>query len=142
MRYRGDLPTHRFVFVGFGALVFTLITAFGQLFSATWHIPWLGTWIVYEVATEVIAALTGIGILTLITVRQARHPRRLGRRSRFSGSTFWQAYYVEATIVGIVVCVLLLRGLEGALAGEQSYSAHYPISYPLVAAFRQVALSA
>ena len=30
---------HWFVFVGFGALVFTLITAFGQIFSATWHIP-------------------------------------------------------------------------------------------------------
>ncbi len=127
---------HWFVFTGFGALFFTLVTAYGQLFDPTWAIPWLGHWVVFEVGTEAIAALTGIGILFLIGVRQVRHPRRLGRRSRFYGSTFWQAYYVEATIVGIVVCVLLLRGLEGAATGEKSYSADYFVSYPLVAAFR------
>jgi Fe-S oxidoreductase len=127
---------HWFVFVGFGALLLTLITAYGELFSASWTIPWLGTWAVYETAIEVIAVLTGLGIIALILVRQVRHPRRLGRASRFNGSTFWQAYYVEATVVGIVLCVLALRGLDGALAREQTWSWHYPITFPLVAEFR------
>src|SRR4051812_6226222 len=30
---------HWFVFVGFGFLFFTLVTAFGQLFSADWALP-------------------------------------------------------------------------------------------------------
>ncbi len=91
---------------------------------------------------EIIAALTGVGILVLIGIRLARDPRRLGRASRFSGSTTWTAYYVELTIVGIVVCVLLLRGLDGALARRSSWSWDYPLSYPLVTAFRGTSASA
>ena len=133
---------HWFVFVGFGGLLFTLITAYGQLFEASFALPLIGHWAVYEAAMEFIAALTGLGILVLIGIRQARHPRRLGRASRFSGSTNWTAYYVELTIVAIVVCVLLLRGLDGALAHQPSWSWDYPVSYPLVAASRGASASA
>ena len=127
---------HWFVFVGFGALFFTLVTAFGQLFDSTWAIPWLGTWVVFEMFTEFIALTTLLGILTLIVIRQTYHPRRLGRKSRFQGSTWWQAYYIELTIIGIAVCIFLLRGLEGARTGHaEHYTLHYWISYPLVKAF-------
>ncbi|HEU4675071.1 MAG TPA: (Fe-S)-binding protein [Motilibacteraceae bacterium] len=126
---------HWFVFVGFGALFFTLVTAYGQLFDAEFALPLIGGWIVYDVLTEAIAVLTGIGIAVLILIRLRTHPRKLGRKSRFAGSTFWQAYYVEWTIVGIVACVLALRGLEGALAQLSGYSAHYFLSYPLVKVF-------
>ncbi len=44
-----------------------------------------------------------IGILTLIYIRQRNHPRQPGRMSRFSGSNFKAAYFVEA--------VVLLEGL-------------------------------
>jgi Fe-S oxidoreductase len=121
---------HWFVFVGFGALFFTLVTAYGQIFDPTFALPLIGHWPGYEWAAEIIAWLTGLGILTLIVVRQINHPRTRGRRSRFFGSTFWQAYYVELTILAVVVCVLALRGLEYALAaatGEGSTSwTHYP----------------
>jgi Fe-S oxidoreductase len=127
---------HWFVFVGFGALFFTLLTAYGQVFDPAFALPLIGHWPVYEWLAEVIAWLTGLGILTLIVIRQKDHPRRAaehGRRSRFFGSTFWQAYYVEATILAVVVCVLLLRGLEYALAASGSGGAagtaswgHYP----------------
>ena len=125
---------HWFVFVGFGALFFTLLTAYGQVFDPAFALPLIGHWVVYEWAAEIIAWLTGLGILTLIAIRQKNHPRRAadhGRRSRFYGSTFWQAYYVEATILAVVVCVLALRGLEyaltaaGATAGSASW-VHYP----------------
>ncbi|HVN14069.1 MAG TPA: (Fe-S)-binding protein [Kineosporiaceae bacterium] len=114
---------HWFVFIGFGALFFTLVTAYGQVFDPTFALPLIGHWPPYEWAVEIIAWLTGLGILTLITVRQVNHPRRAadhGRRSRFYGSTFWQAYYVEGTILAVVVCVLLLRGLEYALAATSA----------------------
>jgi Fe-S oxidoreductase len=113
---------HWFVFVGFGALFFTLVTAYGQLVDPGFALPLLGRWVVYEWVTEVIAWLTLLGIVVLIGIRQLSHPRRTaagggGRRSRFYGSSFWQAYYVEATILAVAVCVLGLRGLEYALAG-------------------------
>ncbi len=111
---------HWLVFVGFGALFFTLLTAYGQLFDPSFALPLIGHWVVYEWVTEVIGWLTLVAILGLMAVRQARHPRRYassqGRRSRFFGSSFWQAYYVELTILAVALCVLALRGLEYAHA--------------------------
>ena len=69
---------HWFVFVGFGALFFTLLTAYGQVFDPTFALPVIGSWAPYEWLSEVIAWLTGLGILTLIVVRQVQHPRRAG----------------------------------------------------------------
>ena len=127
---------HWFVFVGFGFLFFTLVTAYGQIYAgAHWSLPVIGHWWPYELVAELLGLLTLVAILTLIVIRQVRHPRRLGRSSRFFGSTFWQAYYVEYTIVAIAVCILLLRGLEGALAGGAGWNLHHPVSYPLAAAF-------
>ena len=123
---------HWFVMVSFGLLFVTLVTAFGQLFSPAWALPLIGHLFLLEWAVEAIAWLSLLGILTLIVIRQVKHPRRLQRRSRFFGSTFWQAYYVEATILGVVLCVLTLRGLEYALGrnlGESSATAfHYPLT--------------
>src|SRR3954452_9313335 len=113
---------HWFVFVGFGALFFTLLTAYGQILDPAFALPLLGHWPAYEWAQETIAWLTGLGTLTLIVVRQLNHPRSRGRRSRFFGSTFWQAYYVELTILAVVVCVLAQRGLEYAVAAATSGS--------------------
>ena len=55
---------------------------------------------------ELIALLTLLGILALIAIRQASHPRRPERKSRFAGSNMWQAYYVEATVLAIAVLIL------------------------------------
>ena len=46
---------HWFVFVAFGALFFTLVTAYGQLFDPTFALPVIGHWVVYEWASELIA---------------------------------------------------------------------------------------
>ena len=94
---------HWFVFVAFGALFFTLLTAYGQLFDPRFALPVIGHWVPYEAASELIA-WAGLGsILYLITVRVLSPNRR--RTSRFFGSRSWQAYYVEFTILGIVLCV-------------------------------------
>ena len=126
---------HWFVFVGFGALLGTLITAFGQLRSPEWTLPVIGAWGPYNLFTEFIGTATFLGIVFLMLVRQAGKPARLGRNSRFFGSTLWQAYYVEWTIFTIGVCVLTLRGLEGAYVGVEGYTYEHVFSYPLVLAF-------
>jgi Fe-S oxidoreductase len=117
---------HWFVFVAFGALFFTLITAYGQLFDPRFALPVIGHWVVYEWASELIAWLGLFGILFLIGVRAAL--RGKGRRSRFFGSRTWQAVYVELTILGIVLCVLAIRGLEYRLLGSDTSRVHFPLT--------------
>jgi hypothetical protein len=109
---------HWFVFIAFGALFFTLITAYGQLFVPTFAFPVIGHWLVYEWASEVIAWAGLISILFLITVRLVLLGR--GRQSRFFGSRGWQGLYVELTILGIVICVILLRAMEYQLLGPST----------------------
>src|SRR3954451_9574660 len=75
---------HWFVFVGFGALFFTLLTAYGQVFDPAFALPVIGNGAPYEWLAEVIAWLTGLGIVTLIVVRQVQHPRRAGANGRRS----------------------------------------------------------
>ena len=131
---------HWFVAVGFFSLVLTLVNAFGQLFQADWLLPLIGDWTPYEVFVELIGLLTTLGILTLIVIRQLSLPARAGRKSRFAGSNFGQAYFVEAVILVIGIAILVLRGLEGALHHADSYQAAYLVSYPLVAAFKGLSL--
>ncbi len=126
---------HWFVMVGFGALLGTLITAYGQLTNPNWALPLIGHFVGYELFAELIGILTGIGIVTLIGIRQATKIFKKGRSSRFYGSGNKKAYYVEATILVIVFCVIALRGLEGALTNLSSWNWHYAISYPAVVFF-------
>jgi Fe-S oxidoreductase len=129
---------HWFVMIGFGALFGTLITAYGQVINPDFALPIIGHFVGYELFAELIAALTGIGIVTLIGVRQVT---RFRKRNRFSGSKMGKAYYIEATILGIVFCVIALRGLEGALANEESWNWHYAISWPAVLAFNSMSVA-
>jgi Fe-S oxidoreductase len=129
---------HWFVMIGFGALFGTLITAYGQVINPDFALPIIGHFVGYELFAELIAALTGIGIVTLIGIRQVT---RFRKRNRFSGSGMGKAYYIEATILGIVFCVIALRGLEGALANEESWNWHYAISWPAVLAFNSMSVA-
>jgi Fe-S oxidoreductase len=135
LNFTGTGIAHWFVMVGFGALFGTLVTAYGQLIKPDFALPIIGHFVVYELFSEVIAALTGIGIVTLIGIRLATRFWHKGRTSRFAGSNQGRAYYVEATILAVVFCVFALRGLEGALAQKQSWNWHYAISWPAVQFF-------
>ncbi|MEJ7741902.1 MAG: hypothetical protein WKF73_04735 [Nocardioidaceae bacterium] len=118
---------HWFVFVGFGFLFFTLVTAFGQLFDAQFALPLIGRWVVFEWATELIAWLMLLSILGLVAIRLARRPTgSAGRYSRFFGSRMWQGYFVEAVILGIGLCILALRGAEYALLRDEVSRIHFP----------------
>ena len=135
LNFTGTGIAHWFVMVGFGALFGTLVTAYGQLIKPDFALPIIGHFVGYELFSELIAALTGIGIVTLIGIRLATRFWHKGRTSRFAGSNQGRAYYVEATILAVVFCVFALRGLEGALAQKESWNWHYAISWPAVQFF-------
>ncbi|MGW7454699.1 4Fe-4S dicluster domain-containing protein, partial [Streptomyces sp. NPDC054787] len=126
---------HWFVAVGFFSLLLTIVNAFGQLFQADWLLPIIGGFLPWELVVEVFGSMMTVGILTLIVIRLANLPSRPGRKSRFAGSKAWQAYFVEAVILTIGICIMVLRGLEGALHQVEGYEAAYFASYPLVLAF-------
>ena len=127
LRWNTVGAAHWFVFVAFGALFFTLVTAYGQLFDPMFALPLIGHWVVYEAASEMIAWAALGSISYLIAVRVVARYRK--RASRFFGSRNWQGYYVELTILGIAICVILLRALEYQLAGEQASRLHFPLTW-------------
>ena len=127
---------HWFTALSFIILFATLVNAFFQLVQPDYRLPLIGHFPPFEWLIEVFAWGGLIGIVVLVLIRQKNHPRSAagegGRRSRFFGSTFWQAYYVEATIFFVTICILLLRGLESAMVSklepDTSLALHFPLT--------------
>ncbi|MBA4085059.1 MAG: iron-sulfur-binding reductase [Kytococcus sp.] len=128
---------HWVTMISFGVLFLTLVQATVQLFDPHFVLPIIGSFFLYEWITELFAVTGIVTIVMLMVIRQKNHPRSAdgedGRRSRFFGSTFWQAYYVELTILGVGICIALLRGLERALllnTGETDHASllHFPLT--------------
>ncbi|MGW6058705.1 (Fe-S)-binding protein [Streptomyces sp. NPDC055189] len=132
---------HWFVAVGFFSLLLTIVNAIGQLFKADWMLPIIGEWAPYNMFVEFIGTMTIVGILTLIVIRQLSNPDKPGRKSRFAGSKKGQAYFVEAVILIVGVCIFTLHALEGAQHHVDSYEASFFISYPFVSWFGGMDLS-
>ncbi|MFD7339822.1 (Fe-S)-binding protein [Streptomyces violascens] len=132
---------HWFVAVGFFSLLLTIVNAIGQLFKADWILPVIGDWAPYNMFVEFLGTMTTIGILTLIVIRQLNRPGRPGRKSRFAGSNTGQAYFVEAVILIVGICIFTLHALEGAQHHVDGYEASFFVSYPVVAWFRGMDLS-
>jgi len=141
LNFTGTGIAHWFVMIGFGALFGTLVTAYGQLLNPYFALPFIGHWWVYEYFVEAITWFTGIGIVTLIGIRQFTRFSKKGRTSRFFGSGMKKAYYVEATIVLIVFCVIALRGLEGALSSETSWNRHHITTWFIASEFKAFTLA-
>ncbi|MFI1160577.1 (Fe-S)-binding protein [Streptomyces sioyaensis] len=133
---------HWFVAVGFFSLLLTIVNAIGQLFQADWLIPVIGDWLPYEIFVEFLGLTTTLGIVTLIVIRQLSKPGKAGRKSRFSGSNFGQAYFVEAVILIVGVCIMTLRALEGVQHGVDHFEIGFFASYPMIVAFKGLSLTA
>jgi hypothetical protein len=103
---------HWFVFVGFYGLFLTLVEAFGEVWNPAFHLPLIGEWSLWNLFADVIGAGTIVGILYLIYRRQKDHPRRQGRTSRFAGSNEGRGYFVEAVVLTVGICILLIRALK------------------------------
>lgn len=127
---------HWFTMISFGVLTLTLAQATMQLFNPAATLPIIGHFVPYEWITELFAMTGLIGIIVLILIRQAKKPKGETldeqRKSRFYGSSFWQAYYVEFTILGVCLCIALLRGLEYVLQGHEGQAnliLHFPLTF-------------
>ncbi|MEZ7760788.1 heterodisulfide reductase-related iron-sulfur binding cluster [Actinomyces oris] len=120
---------HWLVMVSFPLLFLTLVAGYGQVLGGPdFALPLIGHAAWWAWIVELIAWLSTFGIVGLTILRW--HLTRAGRAappyapdsdggkrprtSRFAGSTSAQAKFVEATIIGVVACVLALRMLEHA----------------------------
>ena len=118
---------HWFVYAAFLFLSTAVLAAYFQLFEPSFAWPLIGHWYPYEWFSELIGLLSTVGIVYLILVRQRHHPRSEGRRSRFFGSNFWQAYFVEALALLEGAAILFVRAAEWKL-DEDAGRSHYPIA--------------
>ncbi|GAA0506779.1 Fe-S oxidoreductase [Saccharopolyspora subtropica] len=103
---------HWLVMVGFGGLSLTVLEAYFEVFDPAFGFPWISGFGPWNVLVEILGLGTILGGLWLIGVRQLNHPRRAGRVSRFAGSNFWQAYFVEAVVVLEGVGIMGLRAFK------------------------------
>ena len=124
---------HWVVMVSFGLLFLTLVNAYGQLFSPSFDLWGLAHFTPLAWGFELFGWGAILGIVTLIVVRQREHPRSRGKGSRFYGSTFWEAYFVEAVILGVGICIVFLRAFEYALGTAQGESWASTLNFPLTA---------
>ncbi|GAA1546903.1 (Fe-S)-binding protein [Dactylosporangium maewongense] len=105
---------HWFVMIAFMALSSLVLEAYFEVADPDHGLPLIGAWNVYGLVTEWIGVLGFIGILVLIGIRLRNLPGNPNRRSRFTGSTMWQAYYVEYTILAVLLCGFFIRGFKAA----------------------------
>ncbi|HEY1133554.1 MAG TPA: heterodisulfide reductase-related iron-sulfur binding cluster, partial [Nocardioides sp.] len=131
---------HWFVYAGFLLLSTAVATGYAQLFKPDFALPIIGHFFLYEWASEGLGLLSTIGIVFLIVYRQKHKPRGdldTARRSRFFGSTAWQAYFVEAMALLEGSAILFIRGAEynlGQIASDhpEDFNAfHFPLSGPV-----------
>jgi Fe-S oxidoreductase len=129
---------HWVVMVSFPVLFFSLATGYGQVVDTRFVLPLLGHLVPFEWLSEGIAWASLLGILALIGLRlriqpRAAEPEGARRRSRFFGSNARAAYFVEATVLLVVLAVLVLRGLEYALAVQDGAAVASGLHFPLTA---------
>jgi Fe-S oxidoreductase len=102
---------HWFVMVAFVVLSLLVLEAYFEVVGPGLGLPVIGSWTVFGLVTEWIGVLGLAGIVVLIVVRQRQ---KRAPRSRFTGSTMWQGYFVEAIIVAVLICGFLIRGFKVA----------------------------
>ena len=118
---------HFFVFWGFLILTFTIIEAFGALFDVDFHIPLIGRSPVLGFLEDFFGVAVLLGLLAFASILLRSEPKQIGRDSRFYGSNFWQAYFVEALALLEGSAILFVRAAEWRL-DEEAGRAHYPFS--------------
>ncbi len=122
---------HWFVMTSFVVLFLLVLEAYFEVVNPEGGLPIIGGWIVYGLVTEIIAVLGLVGIVVLIVIRQRA---RRSKVSRFTGSTMWQGYFVEAVIVGVLICGFLIRGFKVANGVFEFPTWATPVSHAVGAA--------
>jgi Fe-S oxidoreductase len=103
---------HFVTFWGFIILGFTIIEAYGDLFSRGFAIPGIGHSFALGFLEDLFAVLVLAGIVTFALIRLRNDPKREGRASRFAGSHTGAAWLVLGMIFLVVATLLLYRGAQ------------------------------
>jgi Fe-S oxidoreductase len=106
---------HWFVMVGFVTLATLVLGAYFEVVDPHAELPIIGHWTIFGLLTEIIGVLGIPAILWLMAIRLANRPGRdPGRKSRFTGSTMWQGYFVEWVVLLVLILGFLIRGFKSA----------------------------
>ncbi|MFJ8960357.1 (Fe-S)-binding protein [Lentzea sp. NPDC102401] len=111
-KFRSVAPWHWMVMWGFLIGSAVLFEAYGEVFDPHFHWPIIGTWSVWLLLVELLGLGTVVGGVALAVIRQRNHPRRADRLSRFQGSDFKSAYFVEAVVIIEGVGILLVKAFK------------------------------
>jgi len=103
---------HALTFWGFTILLLTIIESYGDLFSRTFSIPWIGHWAFIGFLEDLFAVAVLAGIITFTVIRLRNDPHREGRGSRFFGSHTRAAWLILGMIFLVVATLLLYRGAQ------------------------------
>ena len=103
---------HFVTFWGFIILIFTIIEAYGDLFSRTFAIPGIGHSFALGFLEDLFAVLVLAGLITFAVIRLRNNPEREGRKSRFYGSHTGAAWLVLGMIFLVIATLLLYRGAQ------------------------------
>ncbi|WP_007023347.1 (Fe-S)-binding protein [Saccharomonospora iraqiensis] len=98
-KFRHVGPWHWLVMWGFLLGSLALFEAYGEIFVPEFAWPIIGHWAPWQLLLELLGLGTVAGGIALAIIRQRNHPRRADQQSRFAGSNFAAAYFVEAVVV-------------------------------------------
>ncbi|WP_280233898.1 (Fe-S)-binding protein [Nocardia cyriacigeorgica] len=113
---------HWLVMIGFMAGAQFWFMAYGQTFKPTWSWPLIGETWWFHLGDEILGVGTVVGITTLMILRQLNHPRLPERLSRFSGSKFGPAYFVEWVVLTEGIGMVLVKAGVLSLHGHSSWT--------------------
>ncbi|NEW46545.1 (Fe-S)-binding protein [Nocardia cyriacigeorgica] len=113
---------HWLVMIGFLAGAQFWFMAYGQTFEPTWSWPLIGETWWFHLGDEILGVGTVVGIVALMIIRQLNHPRLPERLSRFSGSKFGPAYFVEWVVLSEGIGMVLVKAGVLSLHGHSSWT--------------------
>ena len=103
---------HFFTMWGFTVLMTTILEAYGDLFSRSFHIPWIGqsNWLAFVEDFFATAVLMSLIVFSIIRIKNA--PAKKERASRFYGSHTRAAWMVLLMISAVIITLLLYRAAQ------------------------------
>ncbi|WP_329087505.1 MULTISPECIES: heterodisulfide reductase-related iron-sulfur binding cluster [unclassified Streptosporangium] len=127
LKWTASGVAHFFVMWAFFILATVYLEAYGALIQGAvtgtpdFHIPLVGTWAILGFLQDFIAVAALFGLIAFAVIRVRNSPKKLGRRSRFSGSHLGGAWLVLFMIFNVIWTMFLFRG-AAANTGNLPYA--------------------
>ncbi|MET8047247.1 heterodisulfide reductase-related iron-sulfur binding cluster [Streptosporangium sp. NPDC005286] len=127
LKWTASGVAHFFVMWAFFILATVYLEAYGALIQGAvtgtpdFHIPLVGTWPILGFLQDFIAVAALLGLIAFATIRIKNAPKKLGRKSRFSGSHLGGAWLVLFMIFNVIWTMFLFRG-AAANTGNLPYA--------------------